>query len=145
MQMLSSEVSQVKCCEWMEARFSAAFFKALSDPNRLKALFAFARFGRPCTVSEVAACCPTEFSVTSKHLAQLKKAGILTSEKIGREVVYSVKGAEVAALLRACADAIENCCPREKTDEGVNHGNVKQRKEKRDAPGNPPAGVPGIY
>ena len=66
-----------------------------------------------CTVSEAAECCPVNISVVSRHLAMLRDAGILHAQKRGREVYYSVRYPELAATLRAIADAIEACCPPE--------------------------------
>lgn len=86
------------------------FFKALCDPNRLAMLFRLARSRKPCTVSEVAACCPTDLSVVSRHLGILRDAGILEGTKRGREVHYTVCYAAIIAAFRALADAIEICC-----------------------------------
>ncbi len=87
------------------------FFKALGDPNRIAILARLAGCGRPCTVTELNACCPVDFSVVSRHLALLREAGILEAERRGKEVYYSVRFDHVAATLRAIADAIEACCP----------------------------------
>ena len=86
------------------------FFKALGDPNRTALLGRLARCSRPCTVTEVAECCPVCVSVVSRHLAILREAGLLRAEKRGKEVYYSVCSAEVVAKLRRMADAIEGCC-----------------------------------
>ncbi len=40
----------------------------------------------------------------------LRDAGILSAEKRGKEVYYSVCYGEVVTKLRAIADAIESCC-----------------------------------
>ncbi len=90
------------------------FFKALCDPNRVAILVRLAQCGRPCTVTEVSACCPVNISVVSRHLAQLRDAGILDAQKRGKEVYYRVRYTDVVGTLRALADAIDHCCP---TDE----------------------------
>ena len=64
-------------------------------------------------VSEVARCCPINISVVSRHLSTLRDAGILTSEKRGKEVRYSVVVSALVERLRAIADALEGCCPAE--------------------------------
>jgi len=98
------------------------FFRALSDPNRVALLNRLAACGRPCCVSELKECCPVDFSVTSRHLAMLREAGILAAEKCGKEVRYSVRFDEVIRQLRAMADAIEACCPPEpSTPRETNH------------------------
>ena len=89
----------------------AELFKALADPRRVAILVRVATSNEPCCVGEVAACCPTDFSVVSRHLAQLRDAGILTAVKRGRQVYYSVQGADLAASLRAVADALDRCDP----------------------------------
>ena len=63
------------------------------------------------TVTQAAGCCPTDISVTSRHLSTLRDAGIVEAEKQGREVLYSVRYAELSKALRRMADAIDSCCP----------------------------------
>ena len=62
------------------------------------------------TVSKLSDCCPTDLSVVSRHLGTLKEAGIVESEKRGREVFYRLRYDQVAQSLRQMADAIEECC-----------------------------------
>jgi DNA-binding transcriptional ArsR family regulator len=76
-------------------------------------LVRLAQCGGPRSVSQVAGCCPVDFSVVSRHLAVLREAGILESEKRGKEVYYSVRYPQIVGTLRALADAIEECCPGE--------------------------------
>jgi ArsR family transcriptional regulator, arsenate/arsenite/antimonite-responsive transcriptional repressor len=87
------------------------FFKALSDPTRLKLLACLAKCGRMCSVTEVAECCSVDFSVVSRHLSMLADAGVLRSHKEGRTMFYQVQYEHLSDSLRALADAIENCCP----------------------------------
>jgi DNA-binding transcriptional ArsR family regulator len=49
--------------------------------------------------------------VVSRHLSALADAGLLESTKEGRSVSYRVRFAEAAAMFRALADALEECCP----------------------------------
>jgi len=97
------------CC--VAIVLDARFFRALCDPNRIALLNRLAACGRPCCVSELAQCCPTDFSVTSRHLACLREAGILDAEKCGKEVRYTVRFDQLIRRLRTMADAIEACCP----------------------------------
>ena len=99
------------CC--VAVVLDAKFFRALCDPNRIALLNRLASCGRPCCVSELAQCCPTDFSVTSRHLACLRDAGILDAEKCGKEVRYTVRFDQLIRRLRTMADAIEACCPPE--------------------------------
>ncbi len=88
----------------------ARFFNALCDPGRLAILARLARCVEPCTVSEIAASCPTCVSVVSRHLAILREAKILEYKRRGKEVYYSVRFPDLVATLRSIADALEACC-----------------------------------
>lgn len=98
------------CCRGLARLFDVRFFRALCDPCRITILTHLAGQDGPRTVSETARCCPTDLSVVSRHLAILRDAGMLTAEKRGKEVFYSVRYPELAATLRAMADAVESCC-----------------------------------
>jgi ArsR family transcriptional regulator, arsenate/arsenite/antimonite-responsive transcriptional repressor len=100
-----------RCCADLGSVLTPKLFKALCDPNRVALLVRLAESCAPCTVSQVAECCPINLSVVSRHLAQLRDAGILHAERHGKEVRYSVRGQELVQTLRAMADAIERCCP----------------------------------
>ncbi|MDB5096956.1 MAG: hypothetical protein JWM80_1377 [Cyanobacteria bacterium RYN_339] len=91
----------------MDEIWSPAFFKALCEPSRLAILQQLIRCSEALTVGEIAACCPLNLSVVSRHLATLRDAGILTAEKRGKEVYYSLQAKSVADALRALASAIE--------------------------------------
>ena len=99
------------CCRPLETLLEPEFFKALGDPNRITILAQLAQGCVPQTVSEVAGCCPVDLSVVSRHLGVLKRAGILTSTKSGKEVRYQVRFDVLAQTLRQIADAIDACCP----------------------------------
>jgi DNA-binding transcriptional ArsR family regulator len=99
------------CCQSLEKLLEPSFFKALCDPSRLSILGRLASMGKACTVSEMAACCPRDISVVSRHLAILKEAGIVSAERRGKEVHYRIQGAHVADLLHRLADALAECCP----------------------------------
>lgn len=99
------------CCSPIDNLLDPALFKAFSDPTRVTLLACLAKCGRPCSVGEVAECCSVDFSVVSRHLALLARAGVLEATKEGRTVLYRVRFAELSASLRQLADAIEDCCP----------------------------------
>ena len=101
------------CCPDIGGFMEPRFFKALSDPNRIASLAYLAQCRVPCTVSQIAQCCPINISVVSRHLAMLRDAGILDARKSGKEVYYSIRFPAVVSTLRALADAIEACCPEE--------------------------------
>ncbi|MDH3743565.1 MAG: metalloregulator ArsR/SmtB family transcription factor [Acidobacteriota bacterium] len=106
-----NDLQTASCCEDLDQLFSPQLLSALSDPNRIALLARLARCGRPCSVSELSECCPTDLSVVSRHLSTLKQAGVLEAEKRGRRVFYRVRYEALSATLRAMADAVEACCP----------------------------------
>ena len=84
-------------------------FKALGEPNRFN-IFHQLCGRQSANVKEVASCCNVDLSVVSRHLKGLKEAGVLDARKEGKEVIYSLRGRETAALLRELADQIDRCC-----------------------------------
>jgi len=82
-------------------------FKALSDPTRGKLLACAIKCGRPCSVTELAACCSIDFSMVARHLAALSRAGLLEAEKRGRSVYYTARSGELSQHLRELGDAID--------------------------------------
>lgn len=86
------------------------FFKALCDPNRVAILIQLSQCCAACTVSEVASWCPIDVSVVSRHLSNLRDAGVVDATKRGKEVYYQVKYSKVVETLRKLADALEDCC-----------------------------------
>jgi DNA-binding transcriptional ArsR family regulator len=115
-------MSNNKCLLTENFKKLTSLFKALGEPNRL------AIFNQICStsasgckqtnVNEIKNCCDVDLSVVSRHLTVLKDAGVLSAEKKGKEVLYSLNGPELAALLRKLADEIEvsstGCCPTNK-------------------------------
>jgi ArsR family transcriptional regulator len=90
-------------------------FKALGDKNRLNIFKYFCNCSDKGTnqnsVNDVKSCCDVDLSVVSRHLAALKKAGVLSAKKEGKNVFYSLNAKDIAKTLRELADSIENCCP----------------------------------
>ena len=90
--------------------------KALAEPTRARLLSCLLKCGRPCSVTEIAECCAIDFSVVSRHLALMARAGLLTADKQGRTVWYRAAGAALANHLRELADAVDElatdptCC-----------------------------------
>lgn len=67
----------------------AEIFKALAHPTRLFIVEELAK-GRKC-VCEINEMLDCDVSTLSKHLSVLKNAGILSDEKKGLQVFYSLK------------------------------------------------------
>lgn len=99
------------CCRDVDDLLDPGLFKALCDPTRAKLLGCLIKCGRPCSVTEVAECCAVDFSVVSRHLAVLAKAGVLDAQKTGRTVSYCVRYLDLCRTLRNLADSIEECHP----------------------------------
>ncbi|KAA3606041.1 MAG: ArsR family transcriptional regulator [Planctomycetota bacterium] len=100
----------LRCCELGEL-LSPKLFKALSEPNRIQLLVALATTPGSCTVKEMSACCPVDGSVVSRHLSQMREAGIVRAEKKGKEVHYQANLPVLIQCLRDLADALDSCCP----------------------------------
>lgn len=116
--LATESLSEKSCCATdIDRLFSTELFRALADANRIALLGHLAIGGSPQTVTEAAGCCPTDLSVTSRHLAVLRDAGVVEAQKRGREVYYSVRYTELAQALREMADAIDACCPPSPTQE----------------------------
>ena len=105
-----TQISNRSCCSGLEDEQAPAFFRALCDPTRIAILLRLARNPGELTVSQVACCTPIDISVVSRHLGTLRDAGVLRSEKRGKEVYYTVRGDALVESLRAIANDIEECC-----------------------------------
>lgn len=103
--------SKPVCCANLTALMPSPLFKALSDPNRVAILAAMAVDGQPRTIGELAQQSPVDLSVVSRHLKQLREAGIVSCEKQGKEVRCRVRYDHLVTLLRDLANTIEACCP----------------------------------
>lgn len=75
----------------------AEIFKALAHPTRLRILLLL-REGELC-VCEIVPALEMEQSNVSRHLAILKKEGILRSRKEGLKVIYSVNDSRIYDIL----------------------------------------------
>jgi DNA-binding transcriptional ArsR family regulator len=107
----------MNCCQlpprYIEAlsrHLNPGIFKALGDETRVRLLARVACARAPMTVSEAASCCGVHLSGVSRHLKLLKDAGLVEAVRQGREVRYRACCAELAALLRGLAEALEGCC-----------------------------------
>lgn len=105
-------MSESTCRVPLEELLPTELFRALGDPNRVAILCDLCECrGGPKTVSELAAELPVDLSVVSRHLGVLKRARVLEAERSGKTVQYSVRARDLVTILRALADAIDNCCP----------------------------------
>lgn len=84
-------------------------FRALCDPTRAEVLRRLAGAHRPQTVTEIAHCCGVHISGVSRHLAVLRRAGVVHAVREGRQVRYQLDCENVARTLRGLADALDAC------------------------------------
>lgn len=99
----------LSCRGPIDGLLDAGLFKALGDERRVAIVACLAKCGRACTVGEIAECCNVDLSVVSRHLAVLADAGVLDSDRQGRQVLYRVRFESLSTQLRRLADAIDAC------------------------------------
>lgn len=78
-------------------------FKLLSDPGRLRMVYALLQAGEMC-VCDLAATVGVSESATSHQLRQLRLAGVVRARKTGRTVYYRVADDHVRVLLDMAAE-----------------------------------------
>ncbi len=81
----------------------AATFSLLADPSRLRILHALI-YGGPMCVSDIAASTGVRESATSHQLSKLRGAGVVRSDRHGREIWYQVADAHIRFLLDAASE-----------------------------------------
>ncbi len=67
----------------------AAIFAALSEPNRLAILYLLVESEEEVCVCDITASFSIGQSTISRHLKELKEAGLVTGQKRGKWVYYS--------------------------------------------------------
>ncbi|MBD3671212.1 MAG: winged helix-turn-helix transcriptional regulator [Gammaproteobacteria bacterium] len=85
------------------------FIKALGSENRLKILMLFMD-GRERTVNEITHAVGIGQSTCSEHLAVLKKAGLMNSHKMGKEVLYLPNRDVILGMLERISGTLKQCC-----------------------------------
>lgn len=98
----------------LDAIVAAPIFRALCEPARIEILKVLTRRGRS-DVGTIAGDLPQDQSVVSRHLAVLRRAGLVRREKVGRRALFEMDG---PAAVRALEDVLERfrgvmplCCP----------------------------------
>ncbi len=85
------------------------FLHALANDNRQRIMLLFAET-HVMTVSVVAERTNLGMSTVSEHLKQLKEAGLLRSEKFGKEVEYRPNVEQIQATLDVLGQFLKKCC-----------------------------------
>lgn len=94
------------CCDldlpadptWAAGR--TRLLKALADPTRLAMVWCLRRVSAPVCICDFTAAFDLGQPTISHHMARLKAAGLVTSEKQGLWVYYSLRGDLAPATLR---------------------------------------------
>lgn len=85
------------------------FFKALASEKRQEIMIEIFLDGQAHTVTEVAERSKIALSTASTHLSILKRAKILVSEKIGKDVHYRGNREYMAEVFKTLAQRF-SCC-----------------------------------
>lgn len=85
-------------------------FKAFIDESRLKIFLLLMEKGE-MTVNDVALDMPISQSNVSRHLGFLKRAGVATSRREGRETYYRLNYENLAHRLQSILSIVRICCP----------------------------------
>jgi ArsR family transcriptional regulator len=86
------------------------FLYGLASETRQNILFHVFLDGQERTVGQVARLTGLGQPTTSEHLKILKRSGILTSRREGKEVFYRPDRARVLASLAHLTDLLTRCC-----------------------------------
>ncbi|MCA9260848.1 MAG: helix-turn-helix transcriptional regulator [Planctomycetales bacterium] len=85
----------------------AKVLKALAHPARLKLVDVLAEHDEVC-VCDLTAAIGMDMSTVSRHLAQLKNAGIVDSDKRGQMVFYRLRVKCLKSLF-GCIESVMKC------------------------------------
>jgi len=93
----------------------ALLFKALGHPTRLAIVAALADGERD--VSTLRSLVGSDISTVSRHLLQLKTAGVLASRRDGKQILYRLRTPCVVTVLRCVATIIDDELPQGVADD----------------------------
>lgn len=84
----------------------ANIFKTLGDNNRLRIMELLSNYESLC-VYEISRFIDASVATTSHHLITLRNSGLITSEKFGKRVVYSLISQEMIQLLEDANELVK--------------------------------------
>jgi len=107
----------IACCQPLasesltddEAASTAALFKALADPARVKIVNLLARTDEPICACDFETALKLSQPTVSHHLRKLADAGLLRREQRGKWAYFSIN-TDAVATLAAVADLNGACC-----------------------------------
>lgn len=82
----------------------ARILKVIAHPVRLCIVKGLIENGG-CNVSNIYSCLGVPQSTISQHLAKLKSEGLVTGERNGNEIIYSVKSDEAKRLIKCMIES----------------------------------------
>ncbi len=85
------------------------FIKALASESRMNILLLFLD-GEERTVNQIAEAVGLSQPATSEQLSLMKRAGVLVSEKQGKEVYYRPDRAKIVHSLDTLSTLLKSCC-----------------------------------
>ena len=85
------------------------FTKSIASESRITILLLFLD-GQERTVNEISQAVGLGQPTTSEHLAIMRRSGVLSSEKRGKEVYYRPDRLRIARYLESLSDMLRKCC-----------------------------------
>jgi DNA-binding transcriptional ArsR family regulator len=85
------------------------FVKAIASESRINIMLLFMD-GQERTVNQIAESVGLGQSTTSEHLALMKRSGLLTAIKQGKEVYYQPDRSQITHNLGTLSNLLKNCC-----------------------------------
>ena len=103
---MKGELPSIACCAPLatpslsdeEAEATAAIFRALADPARVRIVNVLAASSEPVCVCELTPALELSQPTVSHHLKKLTEAGLLEREERGRWAFYSLSGEALERL-----------------------------------------------
>ena len=86
-----------------------SFLKSIASESRIKILLLFLD-GQARTVNQITEMVGLGQSTTSEHLTAMKHAGLVLSEKQGKEVYYRPDPIKITEQLDVLGDLLRKCC-----------------------------------
>lgn len=85
------------------------FVKSIGSETRMNILLLFLD-GQERTVNQITESIGMGQPTISEHLTVMKRAGVLTSEKRGKEVYYRPDRTRITRYLDTLSDVLKRCC-----------------------------------
>jgi len=85
------------------------FIRAIASESRIRILLLFMD-GQERTVNQITQAVELGQSTTSEHLTTMKRSGLLTSRKQGKEVYYRPNRAQILHHMESLNNILQSCC-----------------------------------